>query len=309
MVGNELNALGRFDEGLSWYKKSFQINPDYPYNLFNIAFHYRLVSREYGEAIRWYGKAIASDPGDPYTPAALGGLYMELGDSDNASYWIQRSIETHPESFASNNLMQLLYLYQRDEIAGLEYGRKAFAIDGGSSWSLAPVILLGDREVRASRYSKARDLYAQGFPELLSEDDPKVTYRNYHAAINLALVLSNTDEQERADLLLDRSFQQIQTVPRLCFYGYGIADVQIHALKGDKQRALAALRQAIDEGWRTYWWYYLKYDPILESLHDEPEFQAMVAEIAADMAAQLARVREMEKNGELAPIPEVATTH
>ncbi len=46
----------------------------------------------------------------------------------------------------------------------------------------------------------------------------------------------------------------------------------------------------------------------LESLHDEPEFQAMVAEIEADMAAQLARVREMERNGELEPIPEVSAT-
>jgi hypothetical protein len=71
---------------------------------------------------------------------------------------------------------------------------------------------------------------------------------------------------------------------------------------------LSALRQAIDEGWRDFWWYLLKHDPTLESLHDEPEFQAMVAEIEADMAAQLARVREMERNGELEPIPEVSAT-
>jgi hypothetical protein len=76
-------------------------------------------------------------------------------------------------------------------------------------------------------------------------------------------------------------------------------------LRGEKQKALAALRQAIDEGWRSMWWYLLKHDPTLESLHNEPEFQAMVAEIEADMAAQLARVREMERNGELEPIPEV----
>jgi hypothetical protein len=31
----------------------------------------------------------------------------------------------------------------------------------------------------------------------------------------------------------------------------------------------------------------------------------MVAEIEADMAEQLERVREMERNGELEPIPEV----
>jgi hypothetical protein len=36
----------------------------------------------------------------------------------------------------------------------------------------------------------------------------------------------------------------------------------------------------------------------------------MIAEIEADMAAQLTRVREMERNGELEPIPEIpAMTH
>ena len=79
--------------------------------------------------------------------------------------------------------------------------------------------------------------------------------------------------------------------------------MQIYALQGDKQKALSALRQAINEGWRSSWWYFLKYDPILKSLHDEPEYQAMVAEIEADMAAQLARVREMEQAGEIAAIP------
>ncbi len=56
------------------------------------------------------------------------------------------------------------------------------------------------------------------------------------------------------------------------------------------------------------WWYELQHKPDLEPLHDEPEFQAMVAEIEADMAEQLARVREMERNGELEPIPEISAT-
>ncbi|MEE8166213.1 MAG: hypothetical protein V3T64_11630, partial [Myxococcota bacterium] len=118
--------------------------------------------------------------------------------------------------------------------------------------------------------------------------------------------LSKTGEQERADLLLNRSFQCIQTLPRLSWTGYGIADVEIYALRGDNQKALSALRKAIDEGWRGLWWYFLKQDPTLESLHDEPEYQAMVAEIQADMAVQLAHVREMERGGEFEPIPELA---
>ena len=61
------------------------------------------------------------------------------------------------------------------------------------------------------------------------------------------------------------------------------------------QLALTTLRQAIDEGWCVGWWYYLELEPSLESIRNEPEFQAMLAEIKADMAEQLARVKAMEK--------------
>ena len=304
-VGWSLDALGRFDEGLSWYERSFDLDPAYSFNLWNIGTHYWLISGQYGEAVGWLRKAISSDPGDPFNSAHLGRLFMDLGDSDRAEYWIHRSIETDSESSASNNAMQLLHLYQRDEAAGLEYGRKSFAIAEGVFLHIAAVELLGDYEVRAGRYPEARDLYAERYPELLREDDPKIHHKNYRAAINLALVLSKTGEQERADLLLDRSLRHIETAPRLSLYGYGIADVEIYALQGDTQKALSTLRLAIDEGWRGFWWYLLKHDPTLESLHDEPEFQAIVAEIEADMAAQLERVREMERSGELTAIPEL----
>jgi len=66
---------------------------------------------------------------------------------------------------------------------------------------------------------------------------------------------------------------------------------------------LANLRAAINSGWRQEWWRYLKQDIVLEQLHDEPEFQAMVRELEAEMAEQLARVRLQETNGELAAIP------
>jgi hypothetical protein len=35
-----------------------------------------------------------------------------------------------------------------------------------------------------------------------------------------------------------------------------------------------------------------------------PEFQAMMTEVKADMAAQFAQLREMERSGELAAIPQ-----
>jgi tetratricopeptide (TPR) repeat protein len=217
-----------------------------------------------------------------------------------------------PESFEPNVAMQLLHLYQGDLSVALEYGQRAFEVKNFLSFRFHSFGLVRVHKLRAGRYLEARAAFEKIAPELLNEDFPKVESKNYRAAIDLALILSKTGESERADWLLESSLQYIQRNPRLGGggSGYGIADVQIHGLQGDKEKALLALRQAIDEGWRNSWWYYLQFDPTLESLHDEPEYQAMVSEIEADMAAQLARVREMERNGELAPIPEVsAATH
>jgi hypothetical protein len=72
-----------------------------------------------------------------------------------------------------------------------------------------------------------------------------------------------------------------------------------HLQAGDKEKALVALRTAIDAGWRYNWWYYFDHHPSLEPLRDDPEFQAMRAEIAADMAEQLKNVRRMEADGEI----------
>jgi tetratricopeptide (TPR) repeat protein len=239
---------------------------------------------------------------DP-SPAILadhGRLFLDLGDPVEGGEWIHRSIEQGPENPYANTAMQRLALYRGDEAGALEHGRKAFAI-----WPFALLTMLRDHEVRAGRHAEARALYEEFFPTLLDERDPEVDFRNYRAAIDLALILSRTGEQERADLLLDHGLQQIQRRPRLGEYGYGIADVQSYALRGEKRKALSALRRAIDEGWRRDWWYWLQHKPDLESLHAEPEFQAMLEEIRADMAAQLERVREMERRGELALVAEL----
>ena len=303
-VGWDLASLGRFDEALARYRRAIEVDPSYAQGYSSIGVHYRFVSGQLDEAVPWFRKTISLDPSDPGGSADLGFIFLDLGDPGKAEYWIERSLELGPESLSPNLAMQFLHLYLGDEAAALDYARKSHANFSRISFSWA---VLKNSVLRAGRYSEARGLYQKSFPELLNESDPKIDNEvRSTAAIDLALVLSKTGEQERADLLLDRSLQYIRTLPRLGWDGHWISDVQIYALQGEKQKALSALRQAIDEGWRGAWWYFLKHDPNLESLHGEPEYQAMVAEIEADMAGQLERVREMERNGELEPIPEVS---
>ncbi len=293
-VGLDLASLGRFDEALVWYQRALEVDPGYPEAYIAIGVRYWSVSGRLDEAVVWLAKGISLDPGVPFDSALLGLLFLDLGDFDRAESWIERSLELGPESFLPNLAMHALHVYRGDEATALNYARRGF------EW--IPLFLPAhrrDRVLRAGRYAEARALYEERYPELLNEGDPKVDGSNWAAAIDLALVLSKTGEQEHADLLLNRSFQHIQSLPRLGSYGYWIADVWIYALRGDKRKALSALRQAIDEGWRSSWRYFLEHDPTLESLYDEPEYQAMIAEMEADMAGQLERVREMERRGEL----------
>jgi tetratricopeptide (TPR) repeat protein len=305
IVSNNYPGVSRFDESLAWSHKAIEIDPDFAIGYYWIGNHYWDVKGQLDEAVRWLRKSVSVDPGNPRVIAYLGWLFLDLGDLDRAEYWIERSIELAPESFTPNLAMQLLHLYQGDLSVALEYGRRAFETEDPWEIGLHSFEPVRVHEMRAERYLEARAAFEKIAPELLNEDFPKVEYKNYRAAIDLALISSKTGEQQRADWLLESSLQYIQRIPHLGIWGYGLADVQIYALQGEKQKALSALRQAINEGWRDSWWYFLKQDPILESLHDEPEYQAMVAEIEADMAAQLARVREMERNGELEPIPEL----
>ena len=301
-VGLNLSGMGQFDESLSWLERSVEVDPGYGQGHDLIAFHHILVSGRYERFVARSRKALSLDPGDPNVAAGLGRSFLDLGDLTEAKVWIDRAVQIGPENVWPNVAMSLLLALRGDEAAALKHARIA-----QSDWELEPLPLklVSDGELREGRYADALSLYQQTYPELL-KDDPKIDGSNWRPAIDVALVLSKTDERGQANLLLIRSLRHIQTLPRLGFGGYAIADAQIYALQGEKQKALSALRQAIGEGWRFLWRYLFKHDLLLESLHDEPEFQAMVAEIEADMAVQLARVREMERNGELEPIPEVS---
>jgi TolB-like protein/DNA-binding winged helix-turn-helix (wHTH) protein/Tfp pilus assembly protein PilF len=300
-IGRDLFALGRSDEALKWWKRTAESDPVLAnHSSGTIADHYWYALARADEAAIWYAKSISLDPGDPARIAHLGMLFLDLGELDAAEYWIGRSIEMGPESLWPNWALMCLHLYRDDESA-VAYVRK---LPEGVLPTRIAYVLRRFHEIRAGRYAEVRTLYEKIVPELLNGDSPEINGRKrYEAAIALVLPLSKLGEQERADLLLKRSLQYIHTIPRLGRQGHWIADVQIYALQGEKQKALAALRQAIDEGWRTMWWYYLQREPNLESLHGEPEFQAMLDEIKADMAAQLEHVREMERRGEVPATP------
>ncbi len=301
-LGMTLDRFGRFDEAMSHYKTAIESDPAFPGAYERIGDIYRFVFGQLDEAVAWQRKGIALDPGEPWGSIFLGFIYLDLGDSEQAEHWFKRAAELVPQFPMSGMLMEPVHMFRSEEAKSLEYARRNIKFEPGGVYTLAN---LRNHDLREGRYAEARARYERGYPELLGEAEPTIDDSNFEAAIDLALVLIKMGEQERADLLLDRTSIFIGTIPRLGETGYGISDVRIHALRENTEAALAALRVAIDERWRNIWWFYLEHDPGLDSIRDEPEFQAMLKEIKDDMAVQLAHVRSMEANGELAPIPDI----
>ena len=303
-VGNTLQELGRIDEALAQFRTVIEIDPAFPNPYESIGRIHAFKLGQMDEAIAWYRKSAALDPAQASAPIHIAMAYLNLGDATEAEFWFGRALGLIQSPFWTTAANEILHHYRGEDAQALDYARKNIEIDPTGILTLAH---LRNDDLRAGRYAVARARYERGYPALLQEDGPNIHEGNFMAAIDLALVLTNTGEQDRADLLLDRSLAFIQTIFRLggLDEGYGIADVLIYAQQGKTSAALDALRQAIDQGWRKDWWFYLEHDPSIDALRNEPGFQAMVDEIKADMAAQLEHVRAMEANGELAPIPDM----
>lgn len=152
----------------------------------------------------------------------------------------------------------------------------------------------------AGDFDKARRYAEMRHPEFAADADPDVDANGVSSLISYAYILQNLGEAKRADTLLSIALNVVQTLPRVGMAGHGIRDVQILALQGQTLNALAALRGAIDEGFRgtvvANGWP-MALDPYLKSLRGQPGFEAMVSELDDAIMEMHQRVLQAEQTG------------
>ena len=290
------DELGRFDEALAGYLRVIDIEPDHAFAYVYIAAIHYLVYGRIDESLVWYHKAAQNDPLSPSLQAAQTIVYLEIGDPDSAKIWVDKALELGPDTFWAVWASLLLNLYQGDDDAAQRDARTMLEIYPRNWGGLN---LLRNADIAAGRYEVARSRYARAFPELMGPEIPDVNASNYNVAIDLALVLIHLGQQERADDLLNGSLKVIEGLNRLGTSGYWIADVRLYALQDRPQLAIAALRDAIDDGWRILIWYYLDHDPSLHSIRDTPEFEQLHQQLKVDLAMQAKRTKEFQAGGDL----------
>ncbi|MBT8079387.1 MAG: tetratricopeptide repeat protein [Gammaproteobacteria bacterium] len=297
-----LAAVGRFDEALSRYRIVHKIDADFPMAAVSIGTIYGLAYGQLDQAYAWYRKALAADPDVPFYASVLGLVALQMDDYDAAENWIERALQKGPRHAWANGAMVMLQSYRGNMPEMQRHAKAVFESEPrwrfGTALSHARV-----PDLRSGNYESVLKRYEASYPELFA-NPPGVNAGNYRSAIDLAGVYLEEGDRQRAAYLLAQSQEQMSRKIRLGFDGYGVSDVQVFALLGRSDDALAALHRAIGEGWRVDWQYFFDIDPNLDSIRDHPTFLQLRSEVEQDVAEQLERSREMDASGELAPVPE-----
>jgi tetratricopeptide (TPR) repeat protein len=261
-------------------------------------------------------QAVRIDTADPEGPSGVAKVYLDLGDFAAAKSWNDAALRLDSEAPHPRLIAALIHLYRDEETEAVAIARK-LTQPGSSSRVRSRAIALrieAEPDMAAGNFEEIITRYLTHYPELADgrlpawgpHFEPHQLSEVFVVSLDLAYVYRKAGEAEKARALLSLVESELPHWPRTALWRYGVADVQLHALRGENENALAALREHVETGMRDLWRWQLLHNPSLDSIRDTPEFAAVVTEIEADMAAQLERVREMERDGELEPIPEVS---
>ena len=284
---------GQNDESLDLYMKAIEIHPDWPTAYQNLAFQLNALGR-LDEAIAW-GKRAHELSSDPIVGSPMALAYIEFGEFEKILEVFPDVTPEHPMAIYG---LVAQKVFQNDFAGAAEVMENA--IKGVENPQQIQLALISTFAMFSGDFDKARTYAERLDPEFAADADPEVDVFNAANLVAYAFILQNQGENRRADTLLDAALSVVRMQPRLGLAGHGIRDVQILALQGKTFEALAALREAIDEGFRgtvaSNGWP-LVIDPYLDSLRSNPEFQAMVDEIDEKVAAMQQRVSEAEQSG------------
>lgn len=271
----------RWDESLTHFREALELDPRNLQTLTTASITAQSM-RQYEMAFQWIDRALDIAPGDNSSLALKAGMYQALGRLDQADAILARM---HVD--ANNETALGIIVHQRvlrhDYRSGVAFMESSLAkLDPALRLEHAEYLLLlanfqqldGDAAGAKSNYTRCRD----EMTSLLREqpDNPKVMSW-------LAFAHAGLGDKESALKLQEESLEKLQAANNLFerpIYDEGLA--QLQAQFGDKDRAIKNLQRLLSTNGATITPALLRLDPWWNPLRDDPRFQALTADKAAE---------------------------
>ena len=269
-----LLTLDRPEDGKAAALAGVKRNPEFP-GLYALMSDILRADGKHGDALRWAEAAARLNPTSERNRGAVCGLYLELEDLEEMERCIEAYAEVSPEAAAKMRPWLLAARGENEEALALV---DDMVEDGLSVFEkpLAAQLYFFGGEPEA-----ARAMIEDSHPQFFGDEDWNPSHpHDVYNGVMAASVLYRDRELERANYLFEQILTAIRAFPRSGTSGFHDVDVLIHAVRGDKDKAIVALRAAVEAD-ATFAPGKYGAAPFADML-DEPEWLALIDEISTE---------------------------
>ncbi|NKI35600.1 tetratricopeptide repeat protein [Wenzhouxiangella sp. XN79A] len=278
-VAQDLLALGRIDEAGAQYQRSLEIDAGFVPTYAHLAQLERFGHGRPDEAVRLLYAAHELDPAHSEYPALMAEALLELDAPDAAARWAERATANAADHWWPSRAAILVAL-RRGDAARLALALDTYAPNlGAATW--LPLSLRSDLLLDAGDLDGARELFVNALPEFLA-DPPQVAGNTFYLAPLLAVVHQARDEHPRARMLLEEALVTLRTLREEGYEDFDLAEVEAHALLGNRDLALDLLEAHLDQDWMSLWWFIFE-SRTLQALSGDPRFEALAERVRQRM--------------------------
>ncbi len=247
LIGTPQQAIAAFEQAIS-------NDPHFISAYDGLGWLYISKLADYGRAIHAYERGLAANPGDPYLTAYLGSTYARMGQTDKALEILEQSAKDHPDQAAAPNWLSYLYfrLNRLDEAANCCRREIELREVHSPHRVLGFIYQLQDRKGDA-----------------IAELERAIALEpiDYEARAALANLYRESGDLPAADTQYNTGLEmagQDEESGLACF----------HAVYGSIDQALGLLETGCAKGQLSPGW--IRIDPELYFLQNEPRFQALI---------------------------------
>ncbi|MBA7522906.1 hypothetical protein ES705_15026 [subsurface metagenome] len=296
--GNYYSEKGLIEQAIKKFDKAIKFNPNDWMAYYGKASLYR-----HDNLVKWidnYQKAVFLNHGSklPVLLREIGWAYYCAGFNEKYNYYIHEALKLDDDSTRYYSTLTTSESWLGNYEKAIEFGEKGYAIDSNN---INILIRLGESYISLDQYEESLKYYKKWFERLKALGN--LDLNDMH---RIGFAYWKNGYKEEAEYYFNEQINYSNRMNELGRYPaqqlytyYNLAGV--YAFRGEKDKAYENLR-ILNQRQRMPFWmvYYIKNDPLFDSIRDESEFQQIARDVEAKYQAEHERVRKwLEEQGML----------
>jgi TolB-like protein/DNA-binding winged helix-turn-helix (wHTH) protein/Tfp pilus assembly protein PilF len=289
-AGLALEQLDRLPEASTHARRAIELEPKLASGYWLLAFLDARTGR-LSDAVQLFRSATALGLNQAEGLGQLSALYAELGDCASAEQWLRAGRARSPTDWAVLHAGIAERLCAHD-VQGLRQGvrelRPGDPSDPAVRASAAFALAMSGAPQQALDLYRALEQEPAGVEILFSRSGLGIGVSH---ALEFAELSRANGDPDKARALAGKVRERLATIHQEGGRAAGLeyCSAGAFAEEGDQQQALAALARAVDAGWRAADW--MERDPMLSTLHAQPQFAILLSEQRQDISRQRSLIR------------------